>query len=310
MYGEFDHQITLDVGGRNSRLLYDAYRRTLSEPVVKRAADRLAGSLEPERTVLLTTGFPITPSNHPETDGPLGAAILAQALGALGAQPVFVVDERTRPAVEAVANELTGSYAIEQIPTTAELAHTAATKPPIVAESLLADHEPAAVIAVEKPGRTADGTYRNMTGEDITAHVSPTDELFTQAAEQSTLTLGIGDGGNEIGMGSIRATVETTIDHGETIGCVTPVDELVVAGVSNWGAYGVVAALSLSVGQNLLHTGAVERQLLASCVDAGAVDGVCGQNVPRVDGIQSDVHEQVVEMLHAMCTRALNQNNE
>ncbi len=305
MYGEFDHQITLDVGGRNSRLLYNAYRQTLSEPVVKRAADRLVGSVESGRVVLLTTGFPITPANHPETDGPLGAAILARSLRNLGAKPVFIVDERTRPAVEAVANELTGSYAFEQIPTTAEMEYTATTKPATVAESLLATHEPAAVIAVEKPGRTADGTYRNMAGEDITAHVSPTDELFTQAAEQDILTVAVGDGGNEIGMGSIQSAVETNIDYGETIGCVTPADELVIAGVSNWGAYGVVAALSLSVGQNLLHTGAVERHLLASCVDAGAVDGVCGQNIPRVDGIQSEIHEQVVEMLHAMCQSSL-----
>ena len=44
------------------------------------------------------------------------------------------------------------------------------------------------------------------------------------------------------------------------IGCVLYMSHLVVAGTSNWGAYGVVAALSYLRGRDLLHSAAEERR--------------------------------------------------
>jgi len=63
----------------------------------------------------------------------------------------------------------------------------------------LLETEPAAVVAVETPGRTADGSYRNMAGEDMSTAVSPRDTLFEQAAEDGILTVGIGDGTTKSG---------------------------------------------------------------------------------------------------------------
>ncbi|SEI57502.1 protein of unknown function [Halohasta litchfieldiae] len=106
-------------------------------------------------------------------------------------------------------------------------------------------------------------------------------------------------------MGVVQSTVEAEITYGETIACVTPVDHLVVAGVSNWGAYGIVAALSVLTGENLLHSGDTERQLLAACVEAGCVDGVSGEPELSVDGIRSGIrsgiHEGVVDVLSGIC---------
>src|SRR5438132_12887934 len=67
------------------------------------------------------------------------------------------------------------------------------------------------------------------------------------------VTVGIGDGGNEIGMGSVRARIARLDALRARIATVVPVDHLVVAGVSNWGGSGSVAALARLPGGALLH---------------------------------------------------------
>ncbi len=288
MFAEIDHQITLDLGGRHSRRLYEAVRE--DNPLVKTAAERLRRACEPGRHILLTTGFPIVPPGNPETDGPLGTVVLARALARLGATPVLVVEPMVRDPITALLTELGCDFPVETVgPAEAN------------ADALLARYEPTAVVAIEKPGRCADGSYRNMGGENILEHVGSVDALFEEAREQGIPTVAVGDGGNEIGMGVVQSTVEAEIPHGETIACVTPVDTLVVAGVSNWGAYGIVTALSVLAGENLLHTGETERRLLATSLEAGCVDGVSGTAELCVDGIPSAVHESVVDILHQSC---------
>jgi len=67
-----------------------------------------------------------------------------------------------------------------------------------------------------------------MRGLDISSYTAPLDELFTAGPWE---TIAIGDGGNEIGMGSLpRELIAQHVDHGETIACVTPARHLIVAG--------------------------------------------------------------------------------
>ena len=54
-------------------------------------------------------------------------------------------------------------------------------------------------LSIERCGRSADGAPRNMRGEDISAFATPLDDLFVAGPWQR---IAIGDGGNEIGMGS------------------------------------------------------------------------------------------------------------
>ena len=120
----------------------------------------------------------------------------------------------------------------------------------------------------------------------------------------SGLTLGIGDGGNEIGMGSVFSRVARSGPLMARIASVVPVDHLVVAGTSNWGAYGIVAALERLHGRALLHTGADERRVIERCVEAGAVDGLTRKREPTVDGLAAEVHAGVVDLLHAAAARS------
>lgn len=289
MYTELDHQITLDPGERDCRRLYEA--ACADTPLVKAAADCLLGACESGGDLLLSTGFPIVPPEQPETDGPLGAVVLARAISRLGGRPVIVGEPMIREPITAVADELGfDEFEIETVEQSNDHA-----------DSLLDVYDPAGLVAIEKPGRCGDGTYRSMTGRDITEFVAPVDSLFDGAADRGIPTVGIGDGGNEIGMGVVEPTVRREI--GETIACVTPVDHLVVAGVSNWGAYGVVAALSLLTEQSLLHTASTERRLLAASLDATCVDGVSGESVMCVDGIPCQLHEQLVGVLNSIAGR-------
>lgn len=66
-----------------------------------------------------------------------------------------------------------------------------------------------------------------MRGIDITEWTAPLSQLTLLGLH----TIGVGDGGNEIGMGRVEDyAIEGVVDHGENIACTVPTDRLVVAG--------------------------------------------------------------------------------
>ena len=67
--------------------------------------------------------------------------------------------------------------------------------------------------------------------------------LFSAHTSEKITTIGIGDGGNEIGMGKVQQKVIEHIQNGRNIACAVATDHLVTAGVSNWGGSALVAAL-------------------------------------------------------------------
>jgi hypothetical protein len=78
------------------------------------------------------------------------------------------------------------------------------------------------------------------------------------------------------------------------------VSRLVIASVSNWGGYGLVAALSSIVGRNLLPTVDEERRLVARTAALGAVDGTTGAPDGKVDGFGPDVTAEILTALHGL----------
>ena len=67
--------------------------------------------------------------------------------------------------------------------------------------------------------------------------------LFVALATSLIGTIGIGDGGNEIGMGKVLDSVKEHIPYGEKIACRIGADQLITAGVSNWGGYALATSL-------------------------------------------------------------------
>lgn len=99
-------------------------------------------------------------------------------------------------------------------------------------------------------------------------------------------------------MGNVRARLLRRRSPLARVASVVRVDHLVAAGTSNWGAYGVVAALSRLTGLELLHDPALESRVIDACVAAGAFDGVTRRREPTVDGLAADVHAEIVHLLH------------
>jgi len=300
-------------------LALDPGRRDIAAFSTPGAAVAAARALRAAKRVLIVTGFTVEPG-MPETDGPPGAAVLGRALRRLGARVTYVTDATNVPLVEAALKTLDEVSEVVVYPGGAD-----------GARRLLESEKPTHLVAIERPGRNRAGDYLNMRGHSVAAWNPPIDELFICSGDREAgldrgwpergatrlrtraqptrrtatrlrgvgrpVTVGIGDGGNEIGMGAVRAKIARLDPLRARIATVVRVDHLVVAGVSNWGGYGVVAALGRLTGNDLLHTPEIERRLIAACVAAGACDGVTRRREPTVDSLGADTHAAVVDLL-------------
>ncbi len=235
-------------------------------------------------TAIVVTGFYILDAGYAETDGPPGAVVIGSALNQLGYKVVHVTD---RYASE-IMDKTGGDYSsVVEFPITDD---DASAK---FARSLIADLNPSVLIAIERCGLTDEGKYRNMRGRDISDYNARIDHLF----HSDLPSVGIGDGGNEIGMGNLAEEV-TQVESLVKIPCVTQTSKLMLASVSNWGGYGLAAALSALSGRNLLPSIEEERELLRNTVDLGAVDGMSAKQEYKVDGFTLEENSQTVQALH------------
>lgn len=244
--------------------------------------------------VLILTGFYV--AGTAETDGPPAALALAAALGSLGAACTIVTDRYCLPILQAalaapdLAHPVVGAPFLP--PGLVEFPILDASASATIAADLIDRMRPTLVIAVERCGLTRAGAYLNMRGEDIAPFTARLDPLVCAVP-----SIGIGDGGNEIGMGSVAGAL---VDAGIiTTPCATATDRLVVGAVSNWAAYGVLAALSLRAGRVLLPPPEWEHGALRLLVAAGAVEGVTHRREAAVDGFPAAVGAEIVGALHA-----------
>jgi hypothetical protein len=249
-------------------------RAALNPGYYRRAATHLR---DVRGAVIIGTGFPV--SGTFETDGPVGAMALYHALAALGAQPVIACGPP-------LSHALAGDYTVLQL--TARDLPSAHREAQAQLEAL----QPHAVVAIERPGLAADGRYYNMRGEDITARCTFFDPFITLAR---CPTIAIGDGGNEIGMGNIAGAL-SALDISTS---VTRCDELLVADVSNWGAYGLIAFLALWSQRDLLAS-ISPLNLLHYLSARGSVDGVTRANTLTEDGLQVGEGLELIEALREL----------
>jgi hypothetical protein len=251
----------------------------------------------------IVTGFYISRADPPcaETDGPLGALFLARALTPLGVTITLVTDSFCRRALEAglgacglreTATVLTLPSAIDPWRTFVDGEWRRFARGERQAAGLREGPVLTHLVALERVGPGRDGRCRNMRGMDISEHTAPAHLLFEDAVRHSPrlITIGIGDGGNEIGMGKVPwEVIDRNIPNGGRIACRVPVDHLIVAGVSNWGAYALAAGVARLRGQRLpaaLFDVERERDLLRIMVENGPlVDGVTARPTVSVDGL-------------------------
>jgi hypothetical protein len=285
-----ERQIHVDVG-RNINALFDAARGGLWS-----AASELVNARSGRAGLI--TGFYVPQGTPPaaETDGPAGTALLAKALSAVGFPCRVATDEPCRGACAAA---LAGAGAANM---PIDVATLGAPLDPLIETWRRAGVTHA--ISIERCGRSTDGAPRNMRGEDISSYTAPLDDLFEAGPWE---TIAIGDGGNEIGMGAIsRSLIARHVAYGETIACVTPAQHLIVAGVSNWGAYaliGALAALRQDWRRELLACldETLDRAVLEAMVEQGpAVDGVSRLPTLTVDNLDIAIHHHVLRTIRTL----------
>ncbi|MBF0136774.1 MAG: DUF4392 domain-containing protein [Magnetococcales bacterium] len=239
----------------------------------------------------IMTGFFIPDGRPPagETDGPLGAALLLAGLQKMGIACRLLTDAPCAALCKAALQGAQVTVPIDIISN-----HFS----PEMAKKAWHQAGMTHVLAIERCGKSRDGTYRNMRGEDIRSHTASLDEVFTGGA---WVKLAIGDGGNEIGMGSIpREVISRCVAKGAVIASVTPADILLVTGVSNWGGYALLGALAMmheAWRATVLDVLTIENhdRILKSMVKHGpAVDGVTLKRSMSVDGLPLEKHHAIL----------------
>jgi hypothetical protein len=227
----------------------------------------------PAPVVGIVTGFWIASVQKGETDGPLGAAYLARTFAEMGIAVQLIGDSFCERALQLAA--------------------------PTYTEHRDCTH----LLAIERAGPSHhDGRCYNMRGVDITPFMRDVSSWFDTP---DLVTLGIGDGGNEIGMGKLpREFIHDNIPNGHRIACRVATHHLIVAGISNWGAYALACGVALCKG----HTPSAswfdverERAMLHAMIEHGdLVDGVTGQAIPYVDGLAFDEYIQPLRQLEQL----------
>ena len=235
-------------------------------------------------TAIIVTGFYIITAGATETDGPPGAVVIGDALRSIGYEVVYVTDRYSLDVMKGTAGP--DSRVVDFPIAGVEESRS-------FAKALLSEVAPSVIIGIERCGLTSEGLYRNMRGVDISAYNAKADYLF----DSGVPSVGIGDGGNEIGLGNL-ADIIPTVPSLVRLPCVTTTSELVIASVSNWGGYGLVAAISRARGKNLLPSIEAEQALVKRNVELGAVDGPSGEAVPMVDGFTLEENSQALRELH------------
>ncbi|NXV77976.1 GLUCM protein, partial [Atlantisia rogersi] len=283
-------------------------------------------ALSHARSVLITTGFPTHFTYEPpeENDGPPGALAIAAILQALEKEVAMVTDQRAMNLNGKIMEEAVRLGILKRpIPLLTYQRESADSALMFLCENgnpqrPRFDH----LVAIERAGMAADGNYYNARKVNIKHLVDPIDELFLAAQTiPGVTTTGVGDGGNELGMGKVKDAVKKHIKNGDVIACDVEADFTVVAGVSNWGGYAIACALYIlstceiherylrkAVGFpqlskktawiSALPSVTKEEKLLKALVQLGVRSGKTASLAMEVDGLPfHSTHLLVIEKL-------------
>ncbi|HCD44016.1 MAG TPA: hypothetical protein DEQ64_09830 [Lachnoclostridium sp.] len=301
------------------RILYAGSREQMGEPLTMRAAEKLCETVKENDLVYILTGFILLPHKKPEMDGMVSSLLLARALVmAFGAKPVIICPEDCVKSVKICAG-VVGLHIYQDIGTVRELPLSmgvlAFTKNParavIEAEWLIKEGLPGAVISVEAPGSNENGVYHNAAGKDVTELEAKTDVLWEILRKKGILNIAIGDLGNEIGMGAIADHIKKYIPFtasGECVcGCgggilaASRADHVITATCSDWGCYGLIAALAyLKRDMEILHREEMEEELMRVASRTGLID-MTGSLIPGIDGFNTRLNTGIVSLMR-QCT--------
>lgn len=270
---------------------------------LEKAAATIQGT--PNAHVGILTGFYIEFADppSPEPDGLGGMAHLAAGLANTGIKVSVITDAPCAKAVWAVVDALPVNVNLE----VASISERSVRR---LRQSLQEGERPMThLIAIERVSPAADGKPHRANGWDMTRETAPLHLLFEDAGwRRPWTTIGIGDGGNEIGMGSLPKELAARIPN--NVAAIIPADHLLVAGVSNWAGYGLLAAmacLNQALASELLRhlNREMDHRFLKAAVDIGQVvdgdgNGVRGRPMMSVDRIPWEQHAALLDEIVAV----------
>lgn len=253
------------------------------------------------KQILIATGFPISRKLKPETDGPLGAMALAKVFDLLGYSVDVVTDKLYMPVIESLLSLLRLRVKMIHIVSPKD------TPQGMKLDPLLETSSIDLAIAVEVPSPNIAGVYHNMHGFDITPIAGNFGLLFNTLSKSNVMTIGIGDGGNEIGMGKIRNLLykQDAVPFGSVCRCpckkgilsAVETDYLLSAATSNLGAYALCAILAAKFNLDFFPTPEYEEKMLRVAIESGAIDGITEKPELKVDGIPCETIKTVIEKM-------------
>jgi len=267
----------------------------------------LAAALEFDRSpcrVLLASGAAV-PHHMPvgENDGPIGTAVLARTLTAIGHTVAVVTDPAAATAFRVLLQMLGVQAEVIEI----------GLDDQALQERLARDYD--VFCAIERLGGNPNGIIYGATGVSRAEHRANLDLLFNSARRLGKRTVGIGDGGNEIGFGKVHERLSREwpqYNYREVTPCgggvysVVETDVLLVANSSNMGAHAVTAGLALlRADLSLCHTAESELALAHVGVGLGLIDGGSGLLRPWCDGVPPSANAAVVEVMRTIVAQSL-----
>lgn len=308
-----DRLISTDLHTRRFIIdLYEAARRRQDQrSLTFKAAYDINQKVKENDAVLMLVGFPTYDNFIAEQDGPVGGAILGRSIVELkNAKIIVLTDKAQKPLTE--ESFKSAGFSIVSNP---KDIHNRAQATVIGieegkdldAEDILDELNPSAIITIERPGRNKDGKYMSMKGLDLSYKIARLDKIVDIARERRILTIGVGDGGNEIGCGIIWDDVRKLRPNGELIATIVKTDDLVFAFASNVGAYGIAGMLSaLNEDLYILPTKETLYFTLLNSARAGLHNGPPLWLDPGTDGIPYDIEMYILEIIRRMVWEELN----
>ena len=253
--------------------------RIMNNFYIKESAEMILENINKGKIIISTGFFEIIPKTI-ETDGPPGAFSIGNAITKLGGEIIYLIESHTKDF-------------IGKDQKTIVFPNTTKEKSVEFAKTIIKDYKPSALISIERCGITENNRYLNISRQDISNYNAYIDVLF----DLHNNTIGIGDGGNEIGMGNLHdqiVDISGLPDNPST----TTVSHLIISSCSNWGSYGLIAAISKIVGKNLLPSVEQGKKYIRKLVDNGAVEGMSGKKYYGVDGRNLDDDSVCLQRLH------------
>lgn len=245
------------------------------------------------------------PTHYPkgESDGPLGAVAIARALEKLGHKCTIFSEEGVVDGIVGIGKCI--GYDVD--------ARALPLEPCEMYADIANDYD--IFFSTEKQGMNSKGIPHAVSGTSRGGQRCKVDLICNAMNEMGKLTIGVGDGGNEIGFGKIYKETCALIKDSDKCRCgcgggivtVTATKYLYPVAISNWGCYAIIAALAICSGKkDLAVTPLEEHEMMKNAIKLELGDGGSGKFYYAVDGVAGEASVGYCRMLEEMVNITLN----